>query len=160
MSESVVIELSGPDCSGKSSLSLAIDKHYEDIGKAPVYAHKVVLDRGVYDFSILDHYFNRQDDDAVKDRIDFLIKNADRYKVIYLTASIEDLNKRQDVKIRQGLLDGSDYNRKVIDMERMSKMYEAFYEAYGKKLQIFRFNTSYMSLDKIVEELADAGVID
>jgi len=154
------LEISGPDRSGKDTLSLAIDKRYEDLGMAPVWAHVDVVIRAMYDFSVLDRFFNRTDYRAFYDRMHFLEKNRGDYSIIYLTASDEDLVKRQKAQIDAGELDGSAYNRHVVDIARMRQVYEDFYYEFKDLVDIVRYDTSEMSSDDIVQDLAVRGYID
>lgn len=154
------LEISGPDRSGKDTLSLAIDKRYEDLGMAPVWAHVDVVIRAMYDFSVLDRFFNRTDYRAFYDRMHFLEKNRGDYSIIYLTASDEDLVKRQKAQIDAGELDGSAYNKHVVDIARMRQVYEDFYYEFKDLVDIVRYDTSEMSSDDIVQDLAIRGYID
>ena len=154
------LEISGPDRSGKDTLSLAIDKRYEDLGLAPVWAHVDVVIRAMYDFSVLDRFFNRTDYRAFYDRMHFLEKNRGDYSVIYLTASDEDLVKRQNAQIDAGELDGSAYNRHVVDIARMRQVYEDFYYEFKDLVDIVRYDTSEMTSNDIVQDLSVRGYID
>ena len=154
------LEISGPDRSGKDTLSLAIDKRYEDLGLTPVWAHVDVVIRAMYDFSVLDRFFDRTDYRAFYDRIHFLEKNLGSYSVIYLTASEEDLVKRQKAQIDAGELDGSAYNKHVVDIARMRQVYEDFYYDFRDLVDVVRYDTSEMSTDEIVKDLAARGYID
>ena len=157
---STFIEISGPDRAGKDTLSLAFDKRYEDMGMFPVYAHTCVVIRSLYDFCVLDKFFNRTDYRALYERMDFMKKNWGSYSVIYLTASEEDLVARQQAQIDAGELDGSAYNKHVVDIKKMRQVYEDFYEEFRDLIDIVRYDTSEISIDDIVKDLACQGYID
>ena len=157
---STFLEISGPDRSGKDTLSLAIDKRYEDLGMAPVWAHVDVVIRAMYDFSVLDRFFNRTDYRALYDRIHFLEKNWGDYSVIYLTASEEELVRRQQEQIDAGELDGSAYNKHVVDIVKMHQVYEDFYHEFKDLIDIVRYDTSEMSPEDIVLDLSQNGYIE
>lgn len=157
---STVLELSGPDRSGKDTLSLAIDKRYKSLDMWPTYSHIVVHNRSVYDFAVLDMVFNRTDLLVMYDRLRFLGKNKSNWTVVYLIAPVEELDRRQNIQIAAGQLDGSAYNKHIVDMQVMHDTYEEMYEAFKNEIDIRRFDTSKMTPDEIANALAVDGIID
>lgn len=156
--DNLIIELTGCDRSGKSTLNSAIGEHYNrEYGIGKQFAHICVIDRWLYDSIALDRYFDRVIPEVETARKQFLLDNKDRMTIIWTYASVPVLEARQ--KEQKGL-DGSDYNKIVIDMQKMSDIYKELFDELGKDLDLQIFDTDVYSPEEIVESLIEQGVLD
>lgn len=156
--DKLIIELTGCDRSGKSTLNSAIGEHYNrEYGIGKQFAHICVIDRWLYDSIALDRYFDRVIPEVETARKQFLLDNKDRMTIIWTYASVPVLEARQ--KEQKGL-DGSDYNKIVIDMQKMSDIYKELFDELGKDLDLHIFDTDVRSPEEIVESLIEQGILD
>ena len=156
--DNLIIELTGCDRSGKSTLNSAIGEHYNrEYGIGKQFAHTCVIDRWLYDSIALDRYFDRVIPEVESARKQFLLDIKDRMTILWTCASVPVLETRQ--KEQKGL-DGSDYNKIIIDMKKMSVIYEELFEELGKHLNLLTINTEVYRPEEIVESLIERGVLD
>lgn len=160
-----VIELSGPDRVGKTTLREAITRQYEKHGLDNL-AYAKVLDRGVYDCMALDFYFDRSVPEVIAKRYSFLTSAKGYYVVVELTASKELLEYRQKQQIDAGELDGASWNQQVIDYDRMLKAYAKCDEWVNSHCMLDGLSYSHilldmtsMSADAAAKRLADLGYL-
>lgn len=157
--QTVFIEIAGTDRSGKSSLNEAIADHYrKTYGLGKQFAHRFIVERGLYDYIALDRYFDRIIPEVEDARKKFLLDNKDKMTILWTAASLETLEQRQRSQMKD--LDGSDYNKVIVDMNKMSSIYEDLFEELGRHLNLHIIDTELQEPEEIVESLIEQGILD
>ena len=146
-----ILEISGCDRTGKTTLRNAL---YDSFSPGRYNMH-FLLERGIFDGIVLDDYFGRTIDNVVNDRWSFLKNSHDYYAVIFLYASQDTIESRQQEEIDNGYLDNSSYRRMQIDVNRMLSLYFDYIDHLKKmtEIDVYEYNTDEMSTKQIVEDI-------
>lgn len=154
-----MLELAGPDNSGKSTVWEALAKRMG--GKGKMLSECFVVDRGLYDSIVMDEYFGRSIEQCRQAKLDLLMSMHNNYLVVQLVAPANVLEQRQQAELSRlaTVEKGEAWKHVVVDCGKQLHEYKKLAELYAKLERTYKesnfmqFDTSVMDADAIANEI-------
>lgn len=152
-----MLELAGPDNSGKSTVWEALAKRMG--GKGKMLSECFVVDRGLYDSIVMDEYFGRSIGQCRQAKLDLLMSMHSNYLVVQLVAPANVLEQRQQAELSRlpKIEQNEAWKHVVVDCKKQLYEYEKHAELYRQlesayeKSNFMQFDTSIMDADTIAD---------
>ena len=154
-----MLELAGPDNSGKSTVWEALAKRMG--GKGKMLSKCFVVDRGLYDSIVMDECFGRSIEQCRQAKLDLLMSMHNNYLVVQLVAPANVLEQRQQAELSRlaTVEKGEAWKHVVVDCGKQLHEYKRHAELYAKLERTYKesnfmqFDTSIMDADAIANEI-------